>query len=318
MDLLVQQNQTTSDSLDGGNRQERSSLGQVGIVSTSSTALQEVAQLLTGAEVRVASAICVESQDSDAGTGGPVLLDGLRACQDDPATEVIVLIARASPPKVANQALARVRESAKPTVACLLGGDQRLIWRAGAIPSARLDEAAMRAAAWVRGWDQALISSHLADQDEQWAALADDLQSRIHPPSRQFCALFSSRFFCLEAQLMLAEVGSQGANVHCLTLDLERQQRLQAALADPGVAVVLLDMLLGRDPGPDPVDVLADLLGKMRQAPLVIAHVSADPAAPQGLAAREARLSDAGAILAPSNAAAARLAGMVMARLHRR
>jgi len=78
---------------------------------------------------------------------------------------------------------------------CLLGGDPRPIWKAGAIPAARLDEAAMRAAAWARGWDQALVSSRLEDQDEQMAGMAHGLQARFTPARCRLYGLFTDEYW---------------------------------------------------------------------------------------------------------------------------
>lgn len=288
------------------------SSGQVGIISTSGTGLQEVAFLLAGEGVGVSRAFCL------AGTGGGAgeseMLVHLRACQADPDTEVIVLVAQRPPPSADDRILVQVRESEKPTVICFLGMDPRLVWQAGAIPAARLDEAAMRAAAWVRGWDQALISSRLEDEDEQWSDQAVELRARLGPDRRRLRGLFTSDMLCDEAQLMLSELsGKLGERVRLdrRLAPSEQVQRLREACADPGVAVVLLDVVLGsrNDPAGDLVSALPWGPGK----PAIIGHVCGAAAAPQITRQQAARLRQAGMIVAHSNASAARLAGMVLA-----
>ena len=93
-------------------------------------------------------------------------------------------------------------------------------------------------------------------------------------------------------------------------VDLEvRTGMLEQAAGDERVGCVLLDVVLGFASHPDPAGGLADadparLRARDRDRPRV-----RDPRRPAGLAtARPATLSDAGAIVAPSNAAAARLA----------
>jgi len=150
--------------------------GPVGIVSTSHAAIQEMICLLARDQVGVSHIFGPSRLVKKQAEEGLVLLAGLRALQVDPATSVIIIASRPTSPSVITPVLAGVARSDKPVIACLLGGEPRLVVRAGAIPAARLDEAAMRAAAWVRGWDQALVSSGLEDQDEQLAAMAGELR----------------------------------------------------------------------------------------------------------------------------------------------
>ncbi len=285
-----------------------------GVVSDGRAGLLEIACLLRQEGVGLSQALRAEA-------AGSTLLEGLQALHRDPDTEAIILISREPAPDTAEQTLAAVRESDKPTVVCFLGADQRLIWRAGAIPAARLDEAAWRAAAWVRGWDQALISSRLQDQDEQLAGLAEDLGSRIQRGHRRLRGFFTSSTFRREARLMAAEVaGAAAKEAHFdLGADLSWQsRRAREVLADPGVCVVLLDLVLSRGATAPPAGALADLLKGDGPRSLVIAHVCGGGDDPRYLLEREAELRDAGVILAASNALAARLAGMLVGQPDRK
>lgn len=307
--------------------------GAVGLVSASRAGLAEIACLLARDGVGVSQAHVVAGRDLSRESGGKAMLAGLGALQADAATEVILLLSGIPSPAAADRVLRQVRASDKPTVVCFLGSDQRLIWRAGAIPAARLDEAAMRAAAWVRGWDQALVSARLKDLDEQWAALADGLWAEIGPGRSQVRGLFTGGILCQEAQLMLAEV--TGGRVEATLLDLSaagsfpaqgggrfdpasQLRALRQALADPHVAVILLDVVLGHHALPDPAGSLIGVLeevrrGQGRDEPLVIARVCGGGDRRQ-VADQEARLCAAGVVVMLSNAAAARLAGMILAR----
>jgi FdrA protein len=284
--------------------------GTVGIVSDGQAGMLEVACLLRREEMAVSQALGVGAARSS-------LLDGLRALHRDPDTEAIVLISKMSAPDSAKQALGAVRESAKPTVVCFLGADQRLIWRTGAIPAARLDEAAWRAAAWVRGWDQALVSSRLQDQDEQLADLAENLRADIGCERWLIRGLFTSRTFREEARLMLADVAGAAAGEARLELGTDLAWQLcaaQEALTEAGVCVLLLDMVLSRGAKLSSMGALADLLGRDRHRSLVIAHVCGVGDDPKCLVEQETELRDAGVILTASNALAARLAGMLSRR----
>jgi FdrA protein len=74
------------------------------------------------------------------------------------------------------------------------------------------------------------------------------------------------------------------------------------------VGCVLLDVVLGYASHPDPAGGLADSIHRVAEKAVVIAHVCGTPDDPQDSSRQEQTLAGAGAIVAPSNAAAARLA----------
>ena len=280
-----------------------SNLGRVGVVSASEAGLAEIAHLLHQEHVTLSHRIYT-------GRKRAALLNSLRTCQDDTETEIILLLSPSLPPEGTRRLLDQVRRSEKPTVACLLGTDPRLLWRSGAIPAARLDEAALRAIAWVRGWDQALISSQLEDLDEQMETLAQDVHLRLDPARRRLRGLFTSEIFYREAQTVLAGLAVPPAR---MTLSMhrapaERADRLRAAGAKRDTGILLLDVVLGREPVVD----LAAALPPARDNRAIIAYVSGSDAAQR--AAQEEVLRRAGVLIAPSSAAAAHLAGQLAIR----
>ena len=99
-----------------------------------------------------------------------------------------------------------------------------------------------------------------------------------------------------------------------------RNEHLAAAASDPSTAVILLDVVIGYGSNPDPAGALADAIDAARAEAArqgrrfaVVASVCGTGGDPQGLAAQEARLAQAGVILAPSNARAAWLAARIVA-----
>ena len=77
------------------------------------------------------------------------------------------------------------------------------------------------------------------------------------------------------------------------------------------MGVLLLDVVLGYASHPDPAGAVAPVIREAlaeRPQLAVVAYVLGTEADPQVRSRQEATLSDAGARLAPSNAAAARLA----------
>ena len=90
-----------------------------------------------------------------------------------------------------------------------------------------------------------------------------------------------------------------------------RLERLREDAADPDVGVLLLDVVLGFAGHPDPAGALAPAVREAlaeRPQLAVVAYVLGTEADPQVRSRQEAALAEAGARLAPSNAAAARLA----------
>jgi FdrA protein len=92
-------------------------------------------------------------------------------------------------------------------------------------------------------------------------------------------------------------------------VDLEtRITMLEEAATQRKVGCVLLDVVLGYGGHPDPAGGLADAVRAAAQDALVITHVCGTPDDPQDSRRQAETLADAGALPAPSNAAAARLA----------
>jgi FdrA protein len=94
-----------------------------------------------------------------------------------------------------------------------------------------------------------------------------------------------------------------------------RREWIAREANDPGVAVILLDVVLGYGAHPDPAGELVTAIeGARARGVAVIASVCGTDADPQGLARQTDTLRHAGVIVMPSNAQAARLAALVAAR----
>jgi FdrA protein len=99
-----------------------------------------------------------------------------------------------------------------------------------------------------------------------------------------------------------------------------RIRRLMQEAVDPEVAVILLDVVLGYGAHPDPASELGPAIERARARaraeggePLVIVSVTGTEGDPQGLHRQVQALEQAGAIVASCSAAAARLAGQIVA-----
>jgi len=102
-----------------------------------------------------------------------------------------------------------------------------------------------------------------------------------------------------------------------------RNRRIIQEAHDPNTAVILLDIVLGYGAHPDPAGAAVEAIREAQQITeeaerhiVFVASVCGTEADPQTLSRQEAKLRDAGVIVLPDNAAAARLAGLVTQALY--
>jgi hypothetical protein len=100
-----------------------------------------------------------------------------------------------------------------------------------------------------------------------------------------------------------------------------RNERLLKEAADPSVAVILLDVVLGHGAHPDPATPIAAAIAKararaarQRRQICFVGFICGTDGDPQNYARQEAILRAAGMILAESNAQAVRIAATVARR----
>jgi FdrA protein len=135
--------------------------------------------------------------------------------------------------------------------------------------------------------------------------------------------LFSGGSLCHEAETILERAGAkhrlldlgdeeytQGRPHPMVDLGL-RIDMLERAAGDESAGCVLIDVVLGRAGHPDPASELAPAVERF-DVP-VVAHVCGTAADPQDADRQAAALRHAGAVVAPTNAAAARLAARAVA-----
>jgi len=327
--------------------------GAVGIVAAAGTGLQEVSTLLARLGVGITQGIGTGGRDLKEEVGGLMMLAGLEALQADPQTQVLLLVSKPPSPAVASKVLERVAESDKPTIVCFLGGDLAPVAGAGAIPARTLQEAAYLAAAEVEGYEgpsaDEVVEREMADLQAQ----AAELEERLKPGQKYLRGLFSGGTLAAEALVVWEEflddvrsnvaadprqklddatrsegncavdLGADEFTVgrpHPMIDNGLRIRRLMQEASDPEVAVVLLDVVLGYGAHPDPASELAPAIRQARKRAaeggrelVVVASVTGTEGDPQGLSQQVQTLEEGGAVVASCNAAAARLAGFIVA-----
>ena len=315
--------------------------GVIGVVGASGTGLQQVTCLIDAGGQGISQAFGTGGHDLHKDVGGITMMQGLDALATDKATRVIVLISKPPAPQVAEAVLAKARAARKPVVVCFLGADAKAIAGRNLHAAATLEDAASYAVALAKG-----------KAPKPSRAVPKVRPPRFAKPQRFIRALYSGGTFCYEASLLL---GNALDDVHSNTpvgravevddvwksgghtlLDLGddlftrgrphpmidhrlRNERILAEAADPAVAVILLDVVLGYGSHADPAEAIAPVLetarkkaakGKRRLA--ILGFVCGTEGDPQPLAKQEAALARAGMILVRSNAQAVRLAAAMV------
>jgi FdrA protein len=317
-----------------GDRGAGEGAGRVGVVAAAGTGAQEAMSLLDQWGAGVSHVIGLGGRDLSEAVAGRMAISAIEALEADPDTDAILLVSKPPAPDVARKVTAAAGN--KPLVAALIG------------LSGTLDEGS--SATLEQGVGAALRSVGLVGPDPA-AGLHDPVaaacQQLTTTGARTLVrGLFSGGTLCYEALSLLYQlVGPVYSNTPidhrwglpapagthtCLDLGEEeytkgrphpmidpeaRIELMRQAGADPCVAVILIDVVLGYGSHPDPAGLLAPVAREIiseGDGPQVVAYVLGTDGDPQGLEDQRRKLRDAGCIV-PATAARAALAAAALA-----
>jgi hypothetical protein len=246
---------------------------------------------------------------------------------------------------VAQAILAAAQASGKPVIVNFLGSNH--IGRENELVfTSTLEETARAALRQVKG------ASFFEMDPDRLDQLAAPERQKLAPGQRYLRGLFSGGSLCDEAMAILTDkLGGIYSNIplspewkladawqsqahSCLDMGEEeftlgrphpmidlrlRQERILKEASDPTVAVILLDVVIGYGAHPNPAEALVESIGVARATAAgqgrylpVVAHVCGADRDPQGLQRQESRLREAGVIVLPTNAQAARVAAAIV------
>ncbi|MEU7852671.1 FdrA family protein [Nonomuraea sp. NPDC049141] len=271
--------------------------GPVGVVAASGTGAQQVTSLLDQAGAGVSHVLGVGGRDLSAEVGGLSTMRALRMLDDDPATELIVLVSKPPDPAVA-RAVQEVVETLRTPVVSALLGERDL--------TSATEEALRALGRPVPAW-------------ESWPGWS---------PTSTYTKLkgiYSGGTLCAEASLIagsgeFTDYGDDAYTRGRAHPMIDPTLRLEAlAQVEPG-DVILMDVVLGHGADPDPAASLASAIAHVtaRTTYHAPSHASGHGAAtvvvaligtegdPQGLHRQAAAFREAGATVFTSNAQAAR------------
>ena len=291
--------------------------GPVGVVAASGTGCQQLLCLLDAAGVGITAALGVGGRDLSAAVGARSTLTALDALDADPATDLIVVVSKPPADDVARVVRAHADTLDTPVQFAFLGETDL---------TAAAEAAIAAVGAPVPTW-------------ASWPGRA------VQPRPGALRGLFCGGTLCDEAMLIAAaELGRVRSNIalqpadrigatertpehvlidfgddeltagrpHPMIDQSLRLDRLAVEAADPGTAVIVLDVVLGHGSNADPAGELAPLI-EAAGVPVVVSLVGTK-ADPQGLDAQAATLQQAGAHVFASNARAARFACDLVSR----
>lgn len=300
--------------------------GPIGVIGAAGTGVQAITTLVHERGSGISHAIGTGGRDLTDAIGGITTFAALRALDDDPTTDLIVLVAKSIGTEVHRRLLDTTARMTTPVLTCLLA-------------AAGGDASTLRDAA-----DLALegISPGSFTLETGGAALDRSvLPLRWGPRQRTIRGVFAGGSFCAEAQAILqdrgAPVTTQAPSIdgdpgvhHLLDMGAEehttgrphpmidpglRRAQITDAGNDPRVAVLLLDIVLGYGAASDPAGDLADVIiaarthARLEGRPLlVLASICGTDLDPQGADAQRKTLTDAGVVILPTSAHAAEAA----------
>jgi len=311
--------------------------GPIGLVAASGTGLQQVSVRIHQMGGGLTHAFGTGGRDLSEDVNAITARQALDLLSRDPDTKVIVLVSKPPSPKVAGELIEAARLVGKPVVVNFIGYSTAM---------RKMDNVT-----FVTTFDE---TAELAVQlsNAEYKDLGDLETGKFKSGQQYLRGLFSGGTLAYEAQLILKDYlpalnsnaplkkdlrleDSLVSKEHTL-IDLGedeftvgrlhpmmdndlRIRRLEKEAADPQVAVILLDVVLGYGAHPNPASELAPAIAKARKIAEdggryleVVAVVSGTDEDPQNMADQIRALEEAGAVVETSNDVAARRVGRLL------
>jgi FdrA protein len=308
--------------------------GPVGVVAAAGTGAQEAMTLLDRWGVGVSQVIGVGGRDLSAEVGGRMTSSAVAALRDDAGTDIILLVSKPPSPDVAAAVLETAGDT--PLVAALIGLDAGFPAPPGVVLADTL-EGGVTAALRVLG---ATPPSTTATQGPS----VEQARARLAPERSLVRGLFSGGTLCYESLVLLSRtLGEVRSNTpinkdwglpapdgshQCLDLGEEdytrgrphpmidpeaRIELIHEHAADPQVAAIILDVVLGYGSNPDPAGTLAPVCESIQAdgGPQVVTYVLGTEQDPQGYVSQRDLLVRAGCIVTETAARASLVAAAV-------
>jgi FdrA protein len=324
--------------------------GPVGIVSASGTGLQQVSTLLDSAGVGISQAIGTGGNDLSDAVGGRMMTEGINLLNDDVQTKIIILISKPPGPNTTKSILDQAARCHKPVIVNFLGWQPDLRGANNCTSAETLEDTALMTCKKLGVELPADLVSESIDEQaigKEWRRF-NTTQKYVRGLYSGGTLCYEAQIVMLpylgtigsNAPLVKSmRIDGNAMNTHehiCIDMGTEefvvgrahpmmdytlRKLRILKEAQDPEVAVFLLDIVLGYGSNSDPATELKPSIeeakGIARDAGRSLSFVGSIVGTgqdPQNLDLQRRILADAGMLLFPSNAHAARAATLIAQR----
>jgi FdrA protein len=321
--------------------------GDIGIVASAGTGIQEASIMLDRIGLGVSAALGVGGTDVSEKVGGLMMKECLDVLEKDERTKTLMIIAKTPKERVIREVMSHVeKKTTKPVVACFLGLDPPSS-KPGRITYAKTLHSAVHRAARASGREaedafEGRISLRFEDISKAAKATASGLGNKrkfvrglysggtlAHETLLIFRELMGETYSNtpLSDQFLLSNPNKSTSNsvvdlgdefftagrAHPMIDPTLRRLRIAQEAKDPGVAAITLDVVLGYGSSSDPGGALVkEIEGATRSGLAVMAHVCGTESDPQSLGEQSHKLISAGSTLFASNALLSAEAALVV------
>jgi succinyl-CoA synthetase alpha subunit len=329
--------------------------GPIGVIGASGTGIQEVTSLIDRAGSGVSQAIGAGGRDlKNERVGGATTLMGIEALAGDDETKVIVIISKPPAKAVADQVVAALERTGKPAVAFFVGATPAPR-RTGSVVrfAGNLEETAAMAVALAKGKRYAPRVFTVPEAEIE--AIVKRETRGLAPSQRYLRGYFTGGTLADEAWIVahratgavhsnnqtdpkfvladphrsvgntVVDLGDDAFTVgrpHPMIDPSARVERMIAERKDRGIAVAVVDVVIGYGSHEDPAGAIAPAVEAMREAARkrggylpVLASITGTAGDPQNFALQKAKLEAAGCVVMPSNHQACALATKILERI---
>lgn len=332
--------------------------GPVGIVAAAGTGLQEVATLLDHCGIGVKHGLGVGGNDPKDKIGGIMMMQSIKMLESIPDIAIIGIVSKPPSPSVQEKIVRHIAENAKKKYVLAFiggtGGNQKSGERIVQVNTLASAVLAMARQLGDKQYQQAVDKTYVSP--EKLMTGLEGEWNRLAPNQNRIRALYTGGTFTYEAEVILGSVlagepiysnapimnikqlddsfKSQETSIvdlgeeeftsgrpHPMIDPTVRKYRIAEEAADPSVAVLLMDFVLGYGSHPDPVGAVIKEIGEAKRAAekagrylCVVAHVCGTSGDFQGYGQSIDQLRNAGCVVLPTNALAAVAAAAVARR----
>lgn len=314
--------------------------GPIGLVAASGTGLQQVTSRIHQLSSGISHALGTGGRDLSEAVGAITARQALDLLSRDPDTRVIVLVSKPPGQTVADDLLRLVQATGKPAVVNFIGytppaylaHNDRLHFAASLDRTAELavelarslsSESGVPAAVNSFSQGQRYLRGLFSGGTLAYEALLllQDYLPLVYSnaPLKQEHKLANSLISQAHTIVDLGEDEFTVGRLHPMLDNSLRIQRLEQEAADPEVAVILLDVVLGYGIHPDPAAELAPaitrVLARAREAGRhleVVVVVTGTDEDPQDMAGQIKQLQEVGARVETNNEVAVRYVGQLL------